>query len=116
MKKLLMLLTVLAAGVIAAPSVEARPYHNHGTQTYVSGYTSCGCPIYKQRYIVRYDHCGNPIYAYRVLPVSHGHSCHRNSYRSNNYYHGSSPGYGYTRSGVRIGPVIVSPGYSRRCR
>lgn len=68
MKKFLTLMILGAAALVATPNAEARPV---GRTTYVSGHTSCGCPVYTQRYIAYYDHCGYPVFKYRRLPVSH---------------------------------------------
>lgn len=50
----------------AAPQAEARS-SRHSSHVYISGYRSCGTPIYKQRYVVRYDRCGAPVWGYRVV-------------------------------------------------
>ncbi len=47
-----------------APRADAR--HERST-VYISGYRSCGTPIYAMRYWVGYDRCGRPIWKYRVL-------------------------------------------------
>ncbi|BCX47690.1 hypothetical protein HAHE_15980 [Haloferula helveola] len=121
MKHLLTLLTVIGAGFVAAPDAEARPHqHNSCSTTYVSGHTSCGCPIYTQRYVAYYDRFGRAIYRYQTLPVNH-HCRHRVVRQPQ--CHTPQPRYQnsrYTRSGVRIGPVIVGGGSryvpSRSCR
>ena len=69
MKKFLTLIIIAAATFAAAPKADARPHHPG--HTYVSGRTSCGCPVYSQRFIAYYDHCGHPVYSVRTLPVTH---------------------------------------------
>lgn len=53
-------LTILG---LATPA-DARP---HRTKVFVSGYRSCGTPIYSERYIVRYRH-RVPVWGVRVCP------------------------------------------------
>lgn len=50
----------------AAPEAQARPYHQSG-RVYVSGYRSCGTPIYSERYFIGYDRCGEPIWGVRSV-------------------------------------------------
>ncbi|MGB6223498.1 hypothetical protein [Haloferula sp.] len=69
MKKFLTLIIIAAAAFVATPNAEARPYH--AGHTYVSGRSSCGCPVYSQRFIAYYDQCGRPIYSVRRLPITH---------------------------------------------
>lgn len=120
MKNLFALLTVIGAGFIAAPDAEARPGCNNG-HTYVSHYTSCGCPVYVQRYVAYYDRCsGRPIYRTRTLSVNHrcrshhayGHSYSQSRHTGRGYIHSNRH---HHNSGFRIGPVIVGGG-SSRCR
>ena len=49
----------------AAPQAEARSHRS--SRTYISGYRSCGTPIYTERYFIGYDHCGKPVWATRVV-------------------------------------------------
>jgi hypothetical protein len=49
----------------AAPESEARC--SEPSRTYISGYQSCGTPIYTERYFVGYDRCGNPVWGTRVV-------------------------------------------------
>jgi hypothetical protein len=51
----------------SAPQAEARHYHRHGHQgqVYISGYRSCGTPVYTERYVIRYKRCGAPVWGYR---------------------------------------------------
>jgi hypothetical protein len=46
----------------AAPQAEAR---GHKSRIYISGYQSCGTPIYYERYFVGYDECGDEIWEVR---------------------------------------------------
>ena len=53
---------------------EARPHrkHSYSNQVYVSGYRSCGTPIYQQRYVSPYQSCGKSYYRTRyVAPPRH---------------------------------------------
>lgn len=108
MKKVLTLLSVFATLFVLAPvQAEARSY-SHGTTVYVSGHTSCGCPIYTKK-VFRYHDCrGNPVYAYYRMPVNH--KCqHRNNhyrpvqkpsnqhYRNNQYYRNNYYRHNYNR-------------------
>jgi len=66
------ILTLLAA----APQAEARSHHS--SRTYISGYNSCGDPIYTERSFIGYDRCGNPLWRKRVIrpqyrPVTRPH-------------------------------------------
>lgn len=53
----------------ASPQADARPYRSHhSNQVYVSGYRSCGTPIYTERYVVRYrPNCGTPVWGHRFV-------------------------------------------------
>lgn len=53
----------------AAPQAEARSHrgHGHSSHVYVSGYRSCGTPIYTERYLIRYNRRGDPIWGYRTV-------------------------------------------------
>ena len=65
MKSTIISLTIAAFALIAAaPKAEAR---SHANRIYISGYTSCGTPIYTERYFIGYDHCGNPIWGHRTI-------------------------------------------------
>ncbi len=66
MKTILILLTIIGAQFIAAPNADAQTCSTQ--HTYVSGRTSCGCPIQTVRYIAYYDRCGYPIYRSRTQP------------------------------------------------
>ncbi|MEM1084015.1 MAG: hypothetical protein AAGI48_07805 [Verrucomicrobiota bacterium] len=117
MKTFLTLLIAVAATFATAGTADAGPrYHGH---TYVSGRTSCGCPVYSQRFVAYYDRCGTPVYSVRRLPAVHrcrgkararvyyNHVPRRTYSQSRTYYRN---GYGRTHSrGYRHG-------YQSRCR
>lgn len=86
MKKFLTLMIIAATTFAVTTNAEARPrYHGH---TYVSGRTSCGCPVYSQRYVARYDRCGTPVFSVRRLPQAH--RC-RTAVRPRVHYRYSTP-------------------------
>jgi hypothetical protein len=66
MKKALGLIA-FAVAALSGLSATAEAGHS-SSSTYVSGYTSCGTPIYTQRILVGYDRYQRPIYQYRTLP------------------------------------------------
>jgi len=50
------------------PTAEATPYRGRvQSSVYISGYRSCGTPIYTERYLVGYDCHGHPIWKYRTV-------------------------------------------------
>ncbi|MCU0752645.1 MAG: hypothetical protein MUC40_06405 [Akkermansiaceae bacterium] len=52
----------------SATQGEARPKRGHkGDQAYVSGYRSCGTPVYAQRHISHYKRCGTPVWKSRYV-------------------------------------------------
>lgn len=70
------LTTLIAAATIfvaATPAADAQRYHRHqhhqhqSSHIFVSGYHSCGTPIYTERYIIRYDRYRRPVYGHRVI-------------------------------------------------
>jgi hypothetical protein len=69
MKTVVTLLAVVGSLFVFTPEAEARP--NFGIRVYVSGHTSCGCPIHTRRVLVGYQSCGTPIYRYHRQPVRH---------------------------------------------
>jgi len=76
MKSLAITLTLGAlAWLGATPTAEARDYgrgyggSHHSTTVFISGYQSCGSPIYAERYIIRHDRRGYPVWGHR--PVRH---------------------------------------------
>lgn len=103
MKTTIITLTIAALALIGtATRAEARSYSSH---TYVSGYRSCGTPIYTERYFIGYDRCGAPVWGYRVV---------RSSYRPvvRSRYHAPCPppvryGHGGYRRGHSGGRVVI---------
>lgn len=53
----------------AAPQADARPHRS--SRVYISGYRSCGTPIYMERYFIGYDRCGNPVWGERLVRQSY---------------------------------------------
>lgn len=109
MKRLLSLIAVAAATLVAAPRAEAG--HRTHASIYVTARTSCGCPVYAQTYVAYYDHWDRPVYRTRRLPVRH--QCHRHRVR---YRQVPEPCY---TPGYHAGPVIVPrppvpPPFARR--
>ena len=84
MKKLLTYLSILAAAVLFTPNTaEARTY-SHASITYVSGHTSCGCPLYTKKVFVNHDRYGRPVYRYYSVPSSC--KCRSKHYRPTSRY------------------------------
>ncbi|MEY3895901.1 MAG: hypothetical protein RLZZ214_1421 [Verrucomicrobiota bacterium] len=48
------------------PELQAREHH-HENRVYISGYRSCGTPVYSERYFIGYDRCGNPMWGVRSI-------------------------------------------------
>ena len=69
MKSWIITIAIAATSLCASADAEARSYKGRGysSHVYVSGYRSCGTPIYQQRYVIRYQHCGTPVWGYRVV-------------------------------------------------
>lgn len=74
MKKLLGILTIVIATVIATPSADARHYHRP-SRHYVEYHRSCGGPAWVEHYVAYYDSCGHPVFRTRIIPV-HRHRHH----------------------------------------
>lgn len=92
----------------AATHANARDYceSDYRTTVYVSGYASCGTPIYTERYVVRVDRHGHPIWGCRTLPVSYhrGHGGYdRGHHGRGGYDRDRRSDYGYERE-YRRGP------------
>ncbi len=87
--KTLLTLSVALIGFlgIGAGEVEARHYHQNGN-VYVSGYLSCGTPIYSQRVFTGYDRCGYPVYVVRRVTVPRRQIIQRPVYRRPVYRRG----------------------------
>lgn len=101
MRKLLATATVAIAAFFATPTDADAGIHVSigSSHTYVSGYASCGCPIYTKRVFRGYDCNRRPVYSYYRQPFRHRASCSRGSYR----HHGHSsrvviPRHSYSRS------------------
>ena len=136
MKKILTYLSVLSTAFLFTPNTAEAQHCSSGTTTYISGYTSCGSPIYTQKIFLRYDCYGRPVYTYRSLPVVYRqpvvHYSHRSSYRPEPHYdthrgynsyrgHGSHGGYsshnscnsGYRSQGHYNGGTRIQLSYRR---
>lgn len=75
MKKLIGILTLGIAALLAAPSVEARG-HRGPSRHYVEFHRSCNGPAWVETYVAYYDSCGHPVYRTRVVPVRRVHRHH----------------------------------------
>jgi hypothetical protein len=62
--KLATLAAVVFTVLAAAPKAEAR---HPESRIYISGYLSCGSPVYTERYLIGYDRCGHPVWGTRVI-------------------------------------------------
>lgn len=53
--------------ICATPRAEARSHRGHAPSSYIyiSGYRSCGTPVYTERVLIGYDRYGDPIWRYR---------------------------------------------------
>ena len=77
-----------------APELQARDHH-HDSRVYISGYRSCGTPVYSERYFIGYDHCGEPVWGVRpsrqecrpVVRERYIAPCPPPRYRSDRYIH-----------------------------
>jgi len=65
MKSSIIHLTI-AAMVLLGTVPQAGARSHQSARIYISGYTSCGVPIYVERYFIGYDPCGNEIWGKRV--------------------------------------------------
>lgn len=63
--------SILTSFAIATVAIlgfaEKASAHSFESRVYISGYRSCGTPIYTERYFVRYDRCGKPIWGTRLV-------------------------------------------------
>jgi len=75
-KHIITTMIAAAAMIAAAPSAEAQRHHHHrhhhhphanASYVFISGYQSCGRPIYSERYVVGYDRRSRPVYGYRTV-------------------------------------------------
>jgi hypothetical protein len=108
MKTIATAFAAIALTLGAATQASARDYceSDYRTTVYISGYASCGTPIYTERYVVRVDRYGHPIWGCRRLPVSYhrGHRGHdRGSHGRGGYDRYRRSDYGYQRE-YRRGP------------
>lgn len=70
MKTIAITLAIAALALLGtAPQAEARSHHS--SRVYISGYRSCGTPIYMERYFIGYDRCGNPVWGQRPVRQSY---------------------------------------------
>jgi hypothetical protein len=70
MKSPIIALALAAAALFASsPQAEARHHRGrgHSSHVYISGYRSCGTPIYTEKYLRGYDCHGYPIWGYRQV-------------------------------------------------
>lgn len=81
MKTLLTTITAIAIALIATPTkAEAGILKIGATVKIVSGYSSCGCPIYTKRVVSGFDRFQRPIYkSYRLPSNCHCGVKHRKS-------------------------------------
>ncbi len=79
MKTIIACATAALALFAAAPVSEAG--HRHRGHVYVSGYRSCGTPVYTERYCVGYRRCGAPIWRNRVVAAPRRAYCPPPYYR-----------------------------------
>lgn len=66
MKKALGMIAI-AVATLSALSATAEAGHS-SARIFVSGYTTCGEPIYSEQVFVGYDGYGRALYQYRLLP------------------------------------------------
>lgn len=106
-----LLACLMTVGMVA--QADARPRHHQQTVIYVSGYQSCGTPIYTEKRFCGYNRWGRPIWDYRVLRPGE----YRNGYgRRASVYRGN--GYGYRDQGcsphrARYGNRVIFQGNIR---
>lgn len=86
--------------IASAPQSEARSHRGYpSSQIYISGYRSCGTPIYQERYISHYTRRGTPVWRIRYVEAPRRHYHRAPVYRAPvcppPYYGG-----GYPRRGV----------------
>jgi hypothetical protein len=71
MKTLLAITAIALTGLALPQAAEASHPSSSLNLTYVSGHSSCGCPIYTQRIFIGYDSWNRPVYRYVSVPVRH---------------------------------------------
>lgn len=84
MKRIITYLSILVATVLFTPNTAEARTSSYGNKTYVSGHTSCGCPIHTKKIFVNKDRFGRPVYKY--LRVASTCKCKKTSYRYNNHH------------------------------
>jgi hypothetical protein len=69
MKTWILTLAIATGFLSVSTPADARHYRTSGYSgaVYISGYRSCGTPVYQQRYIVRHQRCGTPVWGYRIV-------------------------------------------------
>jgi hypothetical protein len=69
MKTIIAAITATFTLLGSIPSAEAAPCRGPvvGSRIYISGYRSCGTPIYTEKYFVGYDCHGRPVWKYRTV-------------------------------------------------
>ena len=85
MKKLLTTLAAFLVVLIATPeTAEANSRFGIGSShTFISGHSSCGCPIYTKRVVRGFNSYRQPLYNYYRQPFKcGGHSNFRSGYTS----------------------------------
>lgn len=117
MKTLLAIAAVALAGLAFPQTAEAGHSRCDSSYTYVSGRTSCGCPIYTKRIFSGYDCYHRPIYRYVSVPVVHRCN-HRSSYHHGHGHYSHHRDYyrGHSRSHYSQHRDYYRGGYSRGCR
>jgi|GEM_PF-4097301 len=101
MKRTLILLTTVAAILATAPVAEAGRARRAPAEIYVTGRTSCGCPVRAERRVVARDACGHLVFAERRLPVRH--HCHPRRPAAG----ACPPAPWHSTPGYHRGPVLV---------
>ncbi|MDP3851303.1 MAG: hypothetical protein Q8Q59_12420 [Luteolibacter sp.] len=108
MKSLIITSAVAVLALFGATTqAEARSYSGHSSsRVYISGYRSCGTPIYMERYVVRYKRCGAPVWGYRGVSRPYRYAPHP----VRGYHHRPAvcpPPYRPYGGGYRNGGVVI---------
>lgn len=64
MKNIIISFVIAGLSLFGATAANA---HGFASRVYISGYQSCGTPIYKERYFIGYDRCGRQIWGTRLV-------------------------------------------------
>ena len=67
MKRITSIVVAALALLGAVPVAEARSCGAPTSYVYISGYRSCGTPVYTERFLIRRDRYGRPVWGYRVV-------------------------------------------------